>query len=141
MDKKKERQLLRYQNFFQILDEWMTLRENGNDIDCILYDAGYKRIAIYGMGRLCRHICNSLANSKVEVAYIIDEKSLELYGNFHVVDLNHDFEEVDAVICTDDVNIDIRNILMTRLSCKIISLADVVFDNVPERNEGRRNVK
>lgn len=135
MDEKKERQLMRYQNFFQILDEWMTLKENGCDIDNILYDAGYRRIAIYGMGRLCRHICRALTDSKVEVVYVIDEKPVELYGNFQVFGLDYDFEEVDAVICTDDGNVNSLNKIRNRLSSRIISLADVVFDNVPERND------
>lgn len=132
MDEKKEQQLLRYKNFFQILDEWMTLKEKGSDINDILDAAGHRRIAIYGMGRMCRHICSALADSKIEIVYIIDKTPRELYGGFHIVDLNHKFEAVDAVICTDVEDESIFNELKSRFSCKVICLADLVFNNIPE---------
>lgn len=133
MDDKKAKQLLRYQYFFHVFDEWMTLKENGKDIDDILYDAGYRRIAVYGMGRMCMHMRKALMDSDVEVAYIIDRQSYELYGGIHIYDLKYDFEAVDAVIYTDmEVDSSIFDQLKEKLSDRIICLEDVVFDNIPQ---------
>lgn len=132
MDDRKEKQLIRYQKFFQILDEWMSLKERDKDIDDILFSAGYKKIAVYGMGRMCAHICSHLADSPVELAYIIDKQMNELYDGIQIYDLKNNFEAVDAVIYTDtEVDNDILTQLKEKLKGDIISLADVVFDNLP----------
>ncbi|MCM1174203.1 MAG: hypothetical protein NC341_04040 [Blautia sp.] len=133
MDDKKEKQLLRYQYFFQIFDEWMSLKENNRDIDDILYTAGYRRIAVYGMGRMCMHLYNVLMGSKVEIVYMVDKQSFELYGGIYIHNIEYDFEAVDAVIYTDmEMDSSILARLKEKLSDKIISLADVVFDNMPQ---------
>lgn len=132
MNRLEEKQLLRYKYFYRILDEWMALKESGRDIDNILWNANCRRIAIYGMGRMCRHICSVLKDSRVQIIYIIDKKPCDLYG-YHIVDMNYDFEIVDLVIYTDvDIEEKIKKQLESKLFCKIINLEDVVFDNIPE---------
>lgn len=133
MDDKKERQLLRYRYFFQVFDEWFILKENGRDIGDILCDAGFRKIAIYGMGRMCVHVHNALKNSEIEITCIIDKQSRDLYGGLHICDLECVFEAVDAVIYTDmDIENEILLQLKEKLSDKVVSLADVIFDNIPQ---------
>lgn len=128
----KEKQLSKFKKFFQIMDAWMTLKENDQDIDKILYHAGYKKIAIYGMGRICMHMIKALRDSAVEIVYVIDKNSCELFGNIKVYDLTCDLEGIDVVIYTNpDEEKEVLNELKKKFQGRIISLADVVFDNLP----------
>lgn len=131
MDTKKEQQLVRYKDFFQILNQWMFLKEENRDIDEIIEHAGVNRLAIYGMGDLCRHIIFCLEKTNIVVKYVIDKESFDFYDGLQVVTLEEKFEDIDAVIYTNPY--ESEEIIMTikkKFKCPVISFMDIVFDNI-----------
>ena len=57
---------------FSVLDQWLTNYKAGKRIESFFIDNNYRRIAIYGFGRLSVHVLEELKDSSVEVIYGID---------------------------------------------------------------------
>lgn len=117
--------------FYHIMDQWLTLYEEGRNISDILKEENYYKIAVYGMGVMGVHLIDSLKNSGVEVIYILDEKSVEYCNGIVTKTLEDDLDVVDVVIYTNPCEKrDVIKKIKNKFSCKVISLADVVFSNL-----------
>ena len=67
------RKLMVSDSGFALLDWWLELQEQGKDIAKYLIVNGYKTVAIYGLGRIGRHLLTVLNKHSVKVKYAIDE--------------------------------------------------------------------
>lgn len=86
--------------WYLILDDWMYLRDRHISIATFLQSQDINRVAVYGLGVLGKHLLSELQESKVEVAYIIDQKAKELKGDMSIYTLDEDLPAVDAVVAT-----------------------------------------
>ena len=117
--------------FYHIMDQWLTLYEEGRSISDILKEENCYRIAVYGMGVMGMHLIDSLKNSGVKVIYVLDEKSVEYCNGIVTKTLEDDLDVVDVVIYTNPCEkMDVIKKIKDKFSCKVISLADVVFSNL-----------
>lgn len=118
------------EEFYHILDQWLTLTEKGIRIDSILLKHGYHKIAVYGMGTMALHFIKALENSNVTIEYIIDPVT-NYYTNIKIVADTTASDPVDAIIYTNpNENIENLQEISNRLKCDVVSLADVIFDNM-----------
>lgn len=117
--------------FYHIMDQWLTLYEERRTIGDILIANGYLTIAIYGMGTMGVHLIESLKKSKVKIKYVIDS-SVAVYCNGVTTKTLEDcMDVVDAVIYTNpNEKVEVIKEINEKFSCKVISLEDVVFDNL-----------
>lgn len=66
----------KFETYLNFLDRWMILRENGVCIDSVLYKRNISTVLIYGYGIIGKHLLHELADSKVCVVGIIDQKNV-----------------------------------------------------------------
>lgn len=90
----------KHEYYFHLLDKWMTLKEKGACAAQYLLDKGYRSIAIYGFGKLGKHLLNELNNTDIEVQYIIDQREIGSDGNMTFYRPGEYLPKVDAVIIT-----------------------------------------
>lgn len=119
------------EEFYHIFDQWLTLIEDGVGIDSILERRGYYKVAVWGMGTMAMHFFKALEHSKVSVEYAVDKSAKEYYTNVKVISEDEICRHVDAIVYTNpDENLEKIQVVADKLNCDVVSLADVIFDNM-----------
>lgn len=62
----------RYRSYWTLLNDWLTLKEQGIELETYFVKRGIRSIAIYGIGLLGKHLYYELEKSVVEIKCIID---------------------------------------------------------------------
>lgn len=122
-------ELIKYRNYFHVLNQWMLLKEDNKAISTFLLENGYQRIAIYGMGFMGKHLCEELKDSEITIEYAIDIKARIMNYDFPIVEPDDDLKPVDVIIVT--VTFDYENIsslLKEKTSYSIISLEKIIAE-------------
>lgn len=115
--------------FYNILIQWLSIRQEGKTLVSYFTQNEYGKIAIYGMKELGERLYDELKDSEVEVKYIIDKNADALYADVDVVTPYDPLEEVDAIVVTAIHYFDeIEMMLEEKVGCPIISLEDIVYD-------------
>lgn len=86
-------------NIIYVQQQWLNLYRNKKLVKKWLLEHNINKIAIYGMGILGEQLMKELANSDIEVVYVVDKRKLELNSivSFYPEDK---LPKVDAVILT-----------------------------------------
>jgi hypothetical protein len=121
---------IKFKKYYTLMNKWFVDKCNNISIEIFFENAGYKDIAVYGIGELGKNLLLDLKRGDINVKYIID-KSAEYscigMGEYIVHDLNDNLEDVDVVIVTPIANFDeIKKVLEEKIKCPIISLEDVI---------------
>jgi len=115
-----------YELFYAIL-EWLEKKIDGEKLGSKIFNSGYRRVAVYGMGRLGRCLVDELSMSEVRVLYGIDIRGKELYYDIPIFMPSEELGNVDAVIVTVSGSIEqIKKILRKKMDCPILSLGDII---------------
>ncbi|MCM1233276.1 MAG: hypothetical protein NC489_24425 [Ruminococcus flavefaciens] len=127
LDKMKELSS-RHFSLFQLMDQWVKVKQEGKNVASYLEENGYQKIAIYGMSYVGETLLEELKNTSVRVAYGIDKKGDTIYTDIDVITMDDSFDEVDAIVVTAITFFDeIEKELSERVSCPIISLEDILY--------------
>ena len=111
------------------MDQWVKVKQDTRNLSEYFIKYGYKKIAIYGMGRAGNTLINELRSTEIMVAYGIDKRADLLYADIDIVSIDDTLAEVDAVVVTAITFYDeIEEQLSKKISCPIISLEDILFD-------------
>lgn len=122
------------QRYCALLIRWKKMEQSGIKLAEQIYNAGYSRVAIYGMGELGWIVCDELLNSGVEVVYAIDREADKLscnaFTNIPDVRLKlpeENLEPVDLIIVTAlNSYQEIKTVLQERYSYKVMSIEELV---------------
>lgn len=129
-NEKASNQISKFQEYYQLMDQWMMNQEQGLTTANYFEKNGYKTIAIYGMGILGKHLYMELVKSNINVLYAIDQKGDSEFPNLHIHKLEDNLDEVDAVIITVTVSYgEIASKLEKKLNCSMISLEEVICES------------
>lgn len=127
--KTKQGKVDKFKSYYNMLNQWLILKQEGKNLESYFVNSGYKKIAIYGMGEMGNRLYDELKNSSVKVVYAIDKAAGSTYSEIDVFEIDDELPEVDAVVVTAIFAFDeIENALSDKVSCNIISLEDVVFE-------------
>ncbi len=119
------------EEFYHIFDQWLTLMEDGIGIDSILERRGYHKVAIWGMGTMAIHFLKALEHGSVSVEYAVDKLPAEYYANVKIISAEEVSAHVDVIVYTNpDADLKEIQTAADRLNCDVVSLADVIFDNM-----------
>lgn len=87
-------------NYYDVFHIWMTKREEGKNLSKYLGENYYKRIAIYGKGRIAEHLNVDLMAIGYHVEYYIDEKSEKIEKDIKLYRIDEELPMVDLVVVT-----------------------------------------
>ncbi len=119
----------RYFYAYQMLCHWLEALYLGHRAEEYFIDAGYFRIAVYGMGDIANRLLDGLNNSAVEVCYGIDRNAAGTVckiGTIYAAD--DELPEVDAVVVTPFYAFEeISKDLSRKIKCPVISIEEVIW--------------
>lgn len=128
VDRQKDKKIEIDNILIDILDRWMTLREQGSSLEEYLKQNNYKKAAIYGLGLIGNHLYEELVNSEIE---IIGIDKADIYNNFKMPIYKPDdsFGDADIIIVTPVSGYDtILRTLEQNYHGKIVSFQQLLSD-------------
>ena len=114
--------------FYNTLNQWLKLRQEGRSLVEYFEKNEYKTVAIYGMKELGERLYDELSGSNIEVLYAIDKRADRIYANVDIVTPEEELLEVDVIVVTAIHYFDdIEEVLASKVDYPIISIEDVVY--------------
>ena len=120
----------RYRGYWKILDKLLLCKERKIFLANFLISSGYKKIAIYGLGLVGRHVIAEIKSNGVNIDFGIDQNEINLEFGFPVYTLEDKLPDVEMIIVS--VIYDYQNILEVlerKTNAKIISI-DELLDQI-----------
>lgn len=115
--------------FYNLLLEWLSVKQQGKDLASYFVKNNYKTVAIYGMKELGEHLYFELKNTNIQVKYAIDKKADDIVSDIKVLCPSDSLESVDVVVVTAIHYFDeIQGELSAIIDADIVSLEDVVYN-------------
>ena len=113
---------------FNLIDRWLTCKEQGYQFTNIFHENDIRSVAIYGMGKIGKHLKYELEQGGITISYVIDEGEGVFYGNEEHYNLKDSLPMVDVVIVTpvneyEEIK---EKILNNNSKLKIISVEEVL---------------
>ena len=113
------------QIYFDILDRWMASEEQGIDLEQLFLKKQLQHIAIYGYGKLGKHLYNRLKNTSVQVDYYIDQNTVSESEGIKIIKASDDLPAVDGIIVTPVMEFEtIKTELEQKQRAVILSIED-----------------
>lgn len=114
---------------FLMMNQWVKVKQEGKNLADYFEANDYKKIAIYGMSYAGETLFDELSESKIDVAYGIDNRAGSIYLDLDIVTMEDNLEEVDAVVVTAITYYEeIAEALERKLDCPILSLEDILYE-------------
>ena len=118
----------KFKSYYNMLNQWLLLKQQGKSLTKYFEDKGYKSIAIYGMGEMGNRLYDELLGTDIVVKYAIDKNAANTYSELTVCELEDELETVDAIIVTaifafEEIEASVNGVV----NYPVISLEDVVY--------------
>lgn len=118
----------KFNGYYNLLNRWLSLKQEGKSIDKYFIDNKIKKIAIYGMGEIGARLYYELKDSDIELSYAIDSNSLAAYSELEVYNLEDKLPDTELIVVTAIFDFDeIESKLSEITNIKIVSLEDIVY--------------
>lgn len=120
----------------KLLDDWMYLRDHAINVSAFFCRYGYRQIAIYGMGKLGRHLLYELEQEDIRVIYGIDKNNRESVRNMGIKIYTPEQEvpEVDAIVITvTDQYAQISRMLDKTMKCPKITIEEIIQELIMDQ--------
>lgn len=125
--KRKNVNTNKYWYYYETLNRWLELKNNGHSLDEFFLKNNYKEIAIYGIGHIGIRLYEELKNSSIKVLYGIDGGIGLLNDEIEICSPEGEFKPVDVIVVTAlHAYKDIEQNLLKKTNIKVISLEEVV---------------
>lgn len=112
--------------YFDILDRWMKMEEQGKALEELFVNKCWNHIAIYGYGKIGKHLYQKLKNTLVRVEYVIDQNSEFHEDNIKIVKVGSQLPVVDVIIVTPVMEYEgIRKYLEQNQNYPVVSVEDI----------------
>lgn len=114
---------------FQILSQWLRLKQDGKMLTPFFEDNFIENIAIYGMGVLGERLYQEMQGSRIKIHYAIDKfAASKNKADFKVYGLDEAcWPKVDAIVVTPVQDYwSIVELLEKKTDAAILSLQDIV---------------
>ncbi len=119
----------KYYEYFQLLDQWLTSRNEGKRIANFFRQENIGKIAIYGMGELANRLFEELEGSDIQILYGIDRDIC--CTNSRITDIYYPDDilpEVDAIVITPFLSAEgIEKNLEKKCGYRLISLDQIIY--------------
>lgn len=127
--KQKAIKVDKYKGYYEMLNQWLNLKQQGKSLAQYFTDHNYKTIAIYGMGEMGNRLYEDLKHTELHILYAIDKEAMSSYSELKMFELEDKLPEVDAIIVTATFAYEeIEEKLNQKVEFPIISLDSVIFN-------------
>lgn len=127
--KDSDKKVGKFKSYYNMLNQWLILKQEGKSLEKYFVDNHYNTIAIYGMGEMGNRLYDELKNTGIKVKYAVDQNAANTYSELNVIDKDDEFAEVDAIVVTAIFAYDeISEELNSKVDFPVISLEDVVYE-------------
>lgn len=114
---------------FRMMNQWVKVKQEGKNLASSFEQKGYKKIAIYGLSYAGETLIRELQGTNVQIAYGIDRNADSICVDIDVVTMEEKLSEVDAVVVTAISYFqEIKNKLIEKIKCPVISLEDILYE-------------
>ncbi len=110
----------RYKSYWKLFDKWLYYLEKGVKIETYFTKNNYRRIVIYGMGMVGKHLLRQLEGTSVEVVCGMDIRAESISAAVPVLKIGMSLEEIDVIVSC-----------VTYGGEKIAQQLNQVYDNIP----------
>jgi hypothetical protein len=127
----KAKKVDQFRGYYNMLNQWLVLKQEGKSLEKYFVDNGYKKIAIYGMGEMGNRLYDELKGSSVEIKFAIDKEAESIYSDLEVIEKEEltSKESVDVIVVTATYAYDeIEEEISGMVNCPVVSLDDVVYE-------------
>lgn len=126
--KYNEQKAFKFKAYYNMLNQWLSFKQNGKGLESYFIKKGYEEIAIYGMGEVGNRLYDELKATRIKVQYVIDKNAENTYSELDVYNLEDDLPNVDAIIVSPVFAFnEIKEQLSKKVDFPIINLEDVVY--------------
>ena len=126
---KKDDELMKFREFYQILLQWIRVYQEGRTLVNYFRKNNFKTVAIYGMRELGEALLDDLRGSEIQVKYGVDKSADSLYVDIDMYSPDDEMEDVDVLVVTAvHYFVDIEDVMRKKISGKIVSIEDVVWE-------------
>lgn len=87
-------------SYFDLMERWMTCREQNVSLTKYFDENNIKSVAIYGMGKIGKHLKYELEKAGIAISYVIDVGEDVIYGKEEHYTLKDRLPMTDIVIVT-----------------------------------------
>ncbi len=124
----KQKKSDKYLSYFNLLDRWLICKEKNNKFTDYFEKNKIETVAIYGMGKIGKHLKYELENAEIKIAYVIDEGERIIYSKEERYNLRDALPLVDIVIVTiiDEFEDIKTKIIEKNKMLKVISLNEII---------------
>ena len=118
------------ERYFEILDQWMTMEEHGRTVEDYFLKRQWNNIAIYGYGKIGKHLYARLNNTSVNVEYFIDQYASIDENDIEIKRLSDDIPIVDVIVVTpilelEEIKVELQN---KEYIYRVVSMEDIMND-------------
>ena len=125
----KEESRKKFRIYYDVLNQWLSLKQNGESLTKYFKEHQFSNIAIYGMGELGKRLIIELENSGVNVVFAIDKDAKCINSEIDVYEVDDKLPEADVMVVSSVFAFDtIKKELSSKLKCPIISLEDIIYE-------------
>lgn len=118
----------RFEGMFEAMNLWKKISASGHNISEYFVNRGYKKIAIYGNGKIGGHLQQELSDTDVEVLFFIDRDENKR-DNVNCFLPDDELPTCDVIVITvTGYIIPIIKQLSAKNNCDIKSILDVLRD-------------
>lgn len=115
---------------YQLMNEWVSVKQEGKNLEDYFLAKNYKRIAIYGMNDVGRTLIKELKDTSISVDYVIDQQAERIIvQDVTILKPDDRLPEVDAIIVAPITFFEeIEAKLELKVKCPVVSMEDIVYD-------------
>lgn len=114
---------------FNILDLWLTIKQQGKSLSEYFEDNLVQTIAIYGLGTLGKRLYEELRNTQIDISYGIDQNAEKIQiDGLEIKTLQEELAAVDIIVVTPMSFYEIEQMIRRKMGIEIniVSIEDVV---------------
>ena len=125
----KNEKVDKFKGYYNMLNQWLCLKQEGKNLKEYFDNNGYKTVAIYGMGEMGNRLYDELKDTDIEVKFAIDKNAASTYSELTVFELEDELPTADVMVVTATFAFDeIEDELSDKVDMPIVSLDDVVYE-------------
>ena len=119
----------KFRSYYNMLNQWLCLKNEGKKIETYFKENGYNSIAIYGLGEMGTRLYEELKETSIKIKYVIDQSALSENLEIKVKGVHDELDDVDVIVVTPIFAFEeIEKALSEKVEFPIISLEEIIYE-------------